>query len=220
MNDQALTVLRWPASVDPTQELLVVAIDTPDTPIRDTARQLVRTVLREILGDVELVSAPGQPIRLARPDSPLSISVSHETGLSVLAIRRSGPVGIDLLRLPDNPDWKAQIPVLARDYLGPQIAQRIAHLPPAEQMAHFARAWAEHEASLKCRGLPLEEWSPALVEKLSPCRVRQLVMPTGYIGAIALSGTIVELPRHFALLRLPEARERPAMKDPCGISMP
>lgn len=185
MNDQELAVLRWPATIDPTQELLVIAIDTPDTPIRDTARQLVRTVLREILGDVELVSTPGQPIRLARPDSPLNISVSHETGLSVLAIRRSGPVGIDLLRPPNNPDWQAQIPTLARDYLGPTIAQKIARLPQAEQKEMFTRSWTEHEARLKCRGLALEEWTPALAEKLSPFRVQQLAAPAGYVGALA-----------------------------------
>jgi len=180
-----VAVLRWPASFDKAQDLLVVAVDTPDTPIRDAARQLVRSALREILGDVELISKPGQPIRLARQDSPIGISVSHENGLSLLAVHFSGPVGIDLLRMPTNPDWSTQIPMLASDYLGPQRARQIAGMAPQAQIAHFARAWTEHEACLKCRGLGLEEWSPTLEAHLSPCSPRQLALPAGYVGAVA-----------------------------------
>jgi 4'-phosphopantetheinyl transferase len=185
MKAQPPEILRWPASFDKAQDLLIVVVDTPDTPIRDTARRLVRGVLSEILGDAELVSAPGQPIRLARPDSPIGISVSHENGLSLLAVRRSGPVGIDLLRTPDSPDWQDQIPNLTLDYLGPKIAEQIAGLPHEEQMAQFAQAWTEHEARLKCRGRALEEWSAAQEEELAPCRVQRLVLPTGYVGAMA-----------------------------------
>jgi len=189
MSRQAAAPLRWPASFDKAQDLLIVAIDTPDTPIRDSARRLVRNVLRDILGDVELVSALGQPIRLAQQDSPISISVSHENGLSLLAVCRSGPVGIDLLRIPESPDWQAQIPTLAHDYLGPKIAQRIASLPPEDQTTQFAQAWTEHEARLKCQGRGLEEWSAELEQLLSPYRVQRLALPAGYVGATAtLSG--------------------------------
>lgn len=184
MDAQPPAVLRWPASCDEAQDLLIVGIDTPDTPIRDTARRLVRGVLSEILGNVELVSAPGQPIRVVH-DRLIGISVSHENGLSVLAVRRSGPVGIDLLRIPDGPDWQAQIPRLALDYLGPKIAEQITGLPHEEQMAQFAQAWTKHEARLKCRGRALEEWSTALEQLLSPCHVQQLTLPAGYVGAMA-----------------------------------
>lgn len=185
VNARPAAVLHWPASFDKAQDLLIIAVDTPDTPIRDTARRLVREVLREILGDVELVSEPGQPIRLALQDSPIGISVSHENALSLLAINFAGPVGIDLLRIPDSPDWPAQIPRLALDYLGPKIAQRITRLPHEEQMAQFAQAWTEHEARLKCGGLALEEWSAAREEELAPCRIQQLALPASYVGAIA-----------------------------------
>lgn len=185
MIEMPLAVLRWPAAFDKAQDLLIVAVDTPHRPIRDAARQLVRSVLREILGDVELISIPGQPLRLARPDSPVGMSVSHESGLSLLAVHFSGPVGIDLLRVPDSPDWQAEIPTLASDYLGPKSARRIAELPRQAQIAHFAQAWTEHEARLKCRGAALEEWSAAQEEPLSPCCVQQLALPAGYIGAVA-----------------------------------
>jgi 4'-phosphopantetheinyl transferase len=185
MSDSPLAALRWPAPYDKAQGLQIVAIDTPHTPIRDTARQLVRSALREIMGDVELISVPGRAIRLARSDSPIGISISHENGLSLLAVNFSGPVGIDLLRIPDDPDWEAQIPMLASDYLGPTLARQLNGLAPPDRLAHFARAWAGHEARLKCLGLALTEWSSGLDASLAGIQARPLALPAGYIGAVA-----------------------------------
>ncbi len=176
---------HWPATVDTAQDLLMVTVDTKNTPIRESARQRVRSVLREILGDVELISIPGQPIGQAGQGNSPWISVSHESGLSLLAVHRSGPVGVDLLRIPDSPDWQTEIPQLAMDYLGPENAGQIAQLPDPEQIARFAQMWTEHEARLKCRGLALQEWSVALEAWLSPCCVQQLALPAGLVGAVA-----------------------------------
>lgn len=185
MSNSPLAVVHWPAPVDQAQALLIVAIDTPCTPIRDTARRLVRGVLREILGDIELISVPGQAIRLARPDSPIGISVSHEWGLSLLAVNFSGPVGIDLLRIPDDPDWEGQIPALAKDYLSPKMARQLNDQAPPERLASFAQAWATHEARLKCRGLALVEWNSELEKSLAEYCTQPLTLPAGYIGAVA-----------------------------------
>lgn len=185
MMDRPPAVLRWPAAFDQAQNLLIFALDTPPTPIRDAARQLVRSVLREILGDVELISIPGQAIRLARPDNRVGISVSHESGLSLLAINFSGPVGIDLLKTPDSPDWESQIPVLASDYLGPTMARQLAGQALQARMASFAQAWTAHEARLKCRGLALVEWNSGLDVSLAECCAQPLTLPAGYVGAVA-----------------------------------
>ena len=167
------------------ENLQIVTVDTPNTLNRDVARQQVRQVLREILGDEELVSSPGQPIRLARQGSTTGISVSHEAGLSLVAVNYAGPVGIDLMRPLATADWFEQILVVAHDYLGPEIAQELACLPAEVQMRQFAERWVEHEARLKYLGLGLEEWQPTLAQRLSACRVEQLVLPGGYIGAVA-----------------------------------
>ncbi len=185
MTIEPLPVPRWPACRDPGRDLLVVAVDTPDSAMRDVARRLVRAVLREILGPLEFVSRPGQAIRPVNRESPVGISVSHENECSLVAVNFSGPVGVDLLRLPDRPDWQAEIPALAETYLGPGDAREIAGRPSHERVACFARAWTRHEARLKCRGLGLEEWGAALEELLSPCRVRPLLLPAGYVGAVA-----------------------------------
>ena len=165
--------------------LLIVAVDTPDTPIRDRARLQVRQALRDLLGDEEILSLPGQAIRLARQGRSTGISVSHEAGLSLLAVNFAGPVGIDLMRPPESADWFEQIPALAGDYLGPQIVQKLAGLPAKAQIQHFAEIWTQHEACLKCLGLGLEEWQPALAQRLSACRVEPLVLPGAYVGAVA-----------------------------------
>ena len=178
-------VLHWPTSFARTQDLLIVAIETSRTPIRDTARQLVRTVLREILGDVELISTPGQAIRLARTDSPIGISVSHESGLSLLAVNFSGPVGIDLLRIPDDPDWTSQVQALASDYLGPKVARQMSDQTAQDRMTSFAQAWTAHEARLKCQGLALAEWSSELEASLAECCAQPLALSAGYVGAVA-----------------------------------
>lgn len=185
MNVSPLPVLHWPAPIDQAPELLIVTIDTPNTSVRDTARRLVRGVLREILGEVELVSVPGKAIRLAGSDGPIGISVSHENGLSILAVNFSGPVGIDLLRIPDDPDWEAQIPALACDYLGPTLARQLNDLAPEERLANFAHAWTGHEARLKCRGMALTEWSSGLETSLKECLAHPLALPSGYVGAVA-----------------------------------
>lgn len=177
-------VQHWPTSFNRTQDLLIFAIETPHTPIRHTARQLVRSVLREILGEVELISTPGQAIRLAQADSTIGISVSHESGLSLLAINFAGPVGIDLLKTPGSPDWESQIPTLANDYLGPTIARQLTDQPVQERMANFAQAWTAHEACLKCQGLALAEWSSELDASLAECCAQPLVLPAGYVGAV------------------------------------
>ena len=192
MGDHGITVHRWPqcgTRPEPDQDLLVVAVDTPPTAIRDTARHLVRTALREILaallhGPVTLLSSPGQAPRVAG-HSAIHLSVSHEPGLSLLAIHRSGPLGIDLLRLPESPPWQTEITGLAADYLGPAVAARLAGLPAAEQAVGFAEAWTHYEARLKCLGIGLTEWHPAIGEQRAVCQSFILKLPAGFVGALA-----------------------------------
>jgi 4'-phosphopantetheinyl transferase len=173
-----------------TDNIVAVAIETPDTPIRDRARTMVRTSLRTLLADklgtaettIQLISHPGRPIRLASPWSHVGLSVSHEPGRSAMAINVDGPIGIDLLHLgPPLPD----IALLSRDYLGPLASTELAALAPERQQAGFARAWCRFEAKLKCLGLPLSEWSPAQEARLAACSLTDLPMPPGWIAAIA-----------------------------------
>jgi len=182
------------STASPLAGLHVLSMATPDTPHRETARRMVRQALSEALGElfpgedgeIALISAPGTPIRLAAPGRAVGLSVSHEPGRSLAAIYLHGPVGIDLMRLGTPlPD----IDVLGRDYLGPAVAAEIARCPEGERQQAFARAWTAHEASLKCLGLALAEWSPALAGHLSACTTLKVEMPPGWVATVATAGS-------------------------------
>jgi 4'-phosphopantetheinyl transferase len=199
MPQARVAVHPWPASRHRLNiasgvgaELLVISVETPDSPLRDTARTQVRGALREVLGlqlgcapeAVNLLSVPGQALRVELPGhtiSAIGLSASHEAGFSVAAIRQGGPVGIDIMRIAPAFDWQA----VARDYLGPQAWHRIASQPELDQPQAFACEWTRLEAGLKCLGIGLQEWCPALAKRLEGCRLMALDLPAGRCGAVA-----------------------------------
>ncbi|MGV8805108.1 MAG: 4'-phosphopantetheinyl transferase family protein [Polaromonas sp.] len=194
----ALAVHPWPASrallvadSGAAPEVLVISVVTPDSTLREAARTQLRGALREVLSlqlgcapeSIALMSVPGQALRIERPGHGrgVGLSTSHEAGLSVAALRRSGPVGVDIMRITPAFDWQA----VARDYLGPQALRQLARQPEPEQLPAFAREWTRLEACLKCLGLALQEWSPALAQRLESCRLMALDLPSGLCGAVA-----------------------------------
>lgn len=191
----ALSVEFWPdagCSATWPDDLCVLALATPQTTQRDAARLLVRTALRQILAqklacppaEIHLLSIAGQGLRLAG-QSNVGISVSHESGLSLIGLHRSGPIGIDLLRLPETPEWQAEIPRLASDYLGPEMSTTLARQPDTVRVRCFAQAWTHLEAGLKCLGCGLEEWTPNRQQALQNCQCRPLSLPAGFVGSVA-----------------------------------
>ena len=183
--------LLRPAGSDAFEDLLVISVATPDSTLRDAARAQLRGALREVLSlhlgcapeSIVLQSIPGQPLRVEHPPHGhnIGLSISHEAGLSVAALRRSGPVGVDILRVAPAFDWQA----VARDYLGPLAVRRIAIQPGTKQPSAFAREWTRQEAGLKCLGTELKEWCPALAQRLESCHFRMLAMPAGLCGTVA-----------------------------------
>lgn len=196
MPDRPLVVHRWtdtdrPAM--PADGLQLFSLATPASPHRDGARQLVRNALREILAPllgcaptaVPLRSAPGLPLRLDIPEGQIGLSVSHEAGLSLLAIHLHGPVGIDLLRVADLPVDDTELQRLSMDYCGEEAPASLATLPKEARRQAFAQSWVKLEASLKCLGEGLTEWSPERQVMLADCRIRELALPEGMVGAVA-----------------------------------
>ena len=182
--------LLTPAGSGAAAELLVISVVTSDSTLRDAARAQMRDALREVLSlqlgcapeSVVLQSIPGQPLRVEQPShgQNIGLSISHEAGLSLAALRRNGPVGVDILRIAPAFDWQA----VARDYLGPKAVCRITSQPESEQSLDFAREWTRLEAGLKCLGLVLQEWNPALAKQLESCRFRKLALPTRLCGTV------------------------------------
>ena len=161
---------------------------------RDSARRAIRIAILAELGQlsglpperIALHAEPGEaPYALL--DAPggrrqVWLAISHDGELSVAAISMQGAVGIDVTRIAEVPDWQP----VARDYLGPEVAAALGALPAPARPAAFARAWSEREARLKCLGWPIAEWTPEAEPVLQACRCAALVLPDGYVGALAL----------------------------------
>ena len=180
----------WPVALPPSAPLFVIAVATPDSTNRTVARQRIRTALQSVLGTlwrcdpagVTLTSTPGEPLLAHGQHSPTwGLSVSHEEGLSLAAVNRFGPIGVDIVRASAELDWRG----VARDYLGPDVAADIAAQPSLTQNQAFLRAWTRHEAQLKCLSLGLVEWSPALQTGLTELQVAHVDLPPGWLGAVA-----------------------------------
>ena len=172
--------------------LTVIRVAVPEAASRSVAREQIRGALSETiaalfdwpLASVRLVSQAGCAIRLDVPGTQLGLAVSHAAGLSVAAIRVGGAVGVDVMRVnaDELPDWEC----VAQDYLGPLVLGRLAKLAPAPRAAAFAQEWMLLEACLKCLGMGLAEWTPALASQCAACSIRELALPDGYGGAVAV----------------------------------
>ena len=161
---------------------------------REAARLRIRAALTTALavhfgvdaGRIALHSpqgvAPWAVVALDAGDQRVALSISHDGDISVAAYSFSGAVGIDVMSISPVPDWWA----VARDYLGPEAARKLATRPDGERDAAFAHAWSEHEARLKCLGLQLSEWCDERAVALQACRCFLLALPEGYVGYVAL----------------------------------
>lgn len=174
--------------------LLVLGIETPGSTLRDAARAKVRSVARLVLGAilacrpeaVPLISSPGQALRVDWPGQAIGLSVSHDAGLSLLAINLHGAVGVDLMRIDEPFDWASDWQPVAHDYLGPDVSMVIASAPAARRHKMFAGQWTALEAALKCNGLPLSEADAVRDQGLRLCRTVALELPESMVGAVAI----------------------------------
>jgi 4'-phosphopantetheinyl transferase len=152
---------------------------------RAEARSRIRAAVREAaaqwlkldIAAVSVESTPGAPPRLLLAGRAACLSFSHDEGISLAAVHLHGAAGIDVMRVQDIPDWF----ILARDYLGPQVAQELAACPADQRPLRLAQAWTAREAVLKCAGLQLMEWdgtAPA-------CRSHALPLPAPYVATLA-----------------------------------
>ncbi len=131
---------------------------------------------------LQLHSVPGQPLRVDIPGHRIGLSLSHEPGLSLAAIRDGGAVGVDLMRIDAALDWTP----VALLYLGAEACTEIGRQPPGQQAGHFAQAWTALEARLKCRGAAITEWNRELEHLLAQAPLRMLGLPPGFAGSVAL----------------------------------
>ncbi|SCL35035.1 4'-phosphopantetheinyl transferase [Micromonospora nigra] len=164
------------------------------------AHGAARTVLARYLG------APGDAVHWARgPNgkpffegqwSRWQWSLSRSGGHALLAVRWTGPVGVDLERVRDGPPTVA----LATRFLPAEEAAAVArHSDPHARSAAYHRLLSRKEACVKAsggrflEGLRLRVLMPGTVEGTGPLAgqrwlLRDLPAPPGYVAALATTG--------------------------------
>ena len=145
--------------------------------IRAAVRAAAAQWLKMDIESISLESTPGDPPRLLLAGRAAGLSLTHDEGISLAAIHLHGAVGIDVMRVQDVADWAN----LARDYLGPQVAEKLAACPDAQRPLRLAQAWTAREAALKYSGLQLAEWNGAA----PTCRLQALPLSAPYVASLA-----------------------------------
>ena len=210
---EPVTVHVWPQdqwlavqALRSAKAMAVIRIATPVTENREVARSLTRSALLETLAvlldqpaaSIILISPPGKAIQVDSTCFQLNVSISHSPGVSVAAICQNAAIGVDVMQIDAmtlaHPEWLR----LAGDYLGPQVKAKLQSAPPPTFPGLFAQAWTGFEATLKCLGLGLTEWSPELSRRLASCHVMALDLPANYCGSVATAFPILRPPPSLA----------------------
>ncbi len=165
------------------------------------AHALWRIALGECLridaAAVPLASTPaGQP-RLR--ESGMSTSLSHSGSWVAIAIACAPTVGVDIERSPPRMALDDLLTVIC----SPAEAVGMQRLPGDEREAALLSLWTRKEALLKAFGIGLAQAlhslsvltdgliSPsASVTDQVPCRVIDLDLPTGLVGALAIPANV------------------------------
>jgi len=151
---------------------------------RTAIRAALCTSVAQALGqqDVRVDTIPGTAPRLLVNGgaSPVGVAISHTDSRSFAAWHPTARLGLDVMEVADVPDWQA----VGRDYLGPQALARLHAVPAAMRAEAFAREWTAREASLKCLGFGLAEWTELPVALV----LTDMALAPGYAGTIARQG--------------------------------
>ncbi|SEP22539.1 4'-phosphopantetheinyl transferase family protein [Trujillonella endophytica] len=164
------------------------------TPEVARRRVLLRSALRRVLGrllgmapqDVPLDVRAGRPV-LSGGAAHLAVSSSSSGALGVVAVSRSGGLGIDVERLDEGFRLAAE-----RDWLTEAEAGAIARRGPSEQPSLLLRCWTQKEAVLKAAGVGL--WRPprsvstplSARGRVGPWSVGPVPLPAPYVGSVAV----------------------------------
>jgi phosphopantetheinyl transferase len=120
-----------------------------------TDRDAARAILRRLIagyegiaeGEIAFKHGPhGKPELNTETD--LRFNLSHTKRIALYAFARGSEVGVDVERSRGGIDTVR----MARRFIGPEEAERLERLDPAERQDAFLRAWVRYEATVKCLG--------------------------------------------------------------------
>ena len=155
---------------------------------RQTARQELRAVLRQVLAAWSHLSAEQLPLQETSRGpvwlgqlggQALDISLSYADGEGWLGLRRAGWIGVDAMQIQPIPEMES----VARHYLGRAAVATIQK--STNPGLAFAVAWTELEARLKCLKQQLNEWSGTQEFATTQCAIQSLVLPNQLVVTVA-----------------------------------
>ncbi|WP_158603456.1 4'-phosphopantetheinyl transferase family protein [Micromonospora radicis] len=160
--------------------------------------------VRVILGAYRGEAPARVPLRTGRWGKPLlgddgpRFNISHSGRCALLAVSVERDVGVDV----EQARRGRPVEAFARRYFPPAEARLVATAAPAERTALHLTLWTRKEACVKAAGdrllngldLPVAGPDGLLVQQSGgrlpgPWRVRDLRVPPGYRGSVALAGT-------------------------------
>ena len=195
--DTPLAIWRWNASAVRTQPAILSQQElsrADDMAPRRGARFLAdRSALRRILaghlrsppGSLAFTySALGRPALVPHGGITPDFNLSHSGDLSVLAVCRTGAVGVDIEHLRALPDILA----VARRVFPQDWVERLLAQPEAIRRRAFFELWTRFEACQKATGRGVFSGVSAAMEHAT----RAFTVTDDCIGHICLSGTTLQ----------------------------
>lgn len=176
------------------QATVVISLSFPQSLQRETARQQLHLAITELLmqafscaaEQIRLIRVAGNRLQCIVGTQEIFISVSHEPGLSLVAISQQQQPGIDLMAIKPMDDWLD----IAQIYFNAQQISALQQAHDSERAALFARYWTMLEASFKCAGLAITEHSERVQQQISSvlkdAHSYALTLPAGYTGTLML----------------------------------
>ena len=168
-------------------------------------RLLLGQYLRQAPAEIEFLhGSRGKPV-IPAAASELHFNESHSGDLALFAFTTVCPIGVDIERIRPIPDFER----IATHYFSAQEVHMMRELPPDQRMKAFYACWTGKEAYLKATGegigAGLDKVEITLDQNLEAAgltvsedshaawRLHPFSPAPGYLGAVALTGTITAL---------------------------
>jgi 4'-phosphopantetheinyl transferase len=130
----------------------------------------------------------GKPALTEAATAEPAFNMSHSGELALYAFSSAGAVGVDVETARRPIDEVA----IAKRTLGASAAARLKALEPTARRREFLKAWAQHEAMLKCLGVGIGGGTDGAVQQ-GGLWVSQLQLGADAAGAVATERAAREL---------------------------
>jgi 4'-phosphopantetheinyl transferase len=147
------------------------------------ARSALRAILALYLGrapeDVRFVLGPVGKPSLANAASPLFFNLSHSREVALVAVTRSGEIGVDVEHVREMATRDA----MAERFFHPNEVAALQTLPPDLRARGFFNAWTRKEAFLKATGKGISYGIDRVEVTLAPGDLPRVLSVDGSVTA-------------------------------------